>query len=219
MNTRGCLSIVFDDGYTQVFNEIVPMLRRLHIPAVFAVPLKTAALEKESGLPITSWQRWLALAGPDFEIAAHSRTHIDLTRLAPSALTNELAIPHQQLNATTVVYPGGAHNDNVVQEARRFYSAGRTVVKGFESLPPRDPLRLRTYNYTQHNFSTAKANTWATLAYLRNAWLIETFHAVGEAGSSYPYTVTPRQLERHLNFIKKLPLAVRTIHQVVSDSQ
>lgn len=216
MKSRGCLSFVFDDGYSSVFVDIVPMLQRYGFPAVFAVPIQKEALEQESGLPVTPWQEWRALSAQGFEIAAHSLTHTNLARLSALQLTTELMQPQQLLEATTLVYPGGAYSNEVVSEAAKYYSAARTVEKGFEQLPPRDPMRLHTYNFTRNNFSVFRANALATLAWLRNMWLIETFHYVGEPGTAYTHAITQHQLHTHLSFVKKLPLAVRTIRQVIT---
>src|SRR5687767_7922458 len=126
MKQRGMVTFVFDDGYQAVYEEVVPLLDQHHLPAVFAVPLQTEAVARSEGeatLPIDVWR---ALQSRGHEIAAHSVTHRNLTTLSPAELATELAEPAKVLNATTLVYPGGAHNETVREAAKQYYRAART---------------------------------------------------------------------------------------------
>ncbi len=214
MSTRGAISLVFDDGYEHILRAIVPLLNKLNIPATFAIPLdpKTNVMDGQALAPLSAWQE---IKSQGHELAAHSISHKDLTLLTPSQLQTELAQPAQVLSATTLIYPGGAHDETVVTAALKFYKAARTVVKGFESIPPHQPLQLKTYNFTRRNFSPLKANFLAFWAYLTNAWLIETYHIVSNDNASSKYAVNQDDFIRHLKFLKKLPIKIATIKDIV----
>lgn len=214
MKPRGCVTLVFDDGYTHIFDTVVPRLKQYNLPAVFAIPLDQTALTAQTGLPCTPWPQWLTLPS-QFEIAAHTIHHRDLTHLPPPDLATELREPFNKLKATTIVYPGGATNDLVTTAARRYYLSGRTTQRGFEMLPPSDPLRLHTFNFTRHNFSASKANLLALWAFLTNSWLIETYHIVTDEPNSFKHAVRLSAFNRHLRFLTQLPIAVRTIRDVI----
>ncbi|MEX2054858.1 MAG: polysaccharide deacetylase family protein, partial [Candidatus Andersenbacteria bacterium] len=141
MKQRGMVTFVFDDGYQAVFEEVVPLLDQYHLPAVFAVPLQSEVVARSEGEPTLPVQKWLTLTGAGHEIAAHSVSHRNLTTLSPTELATELAEPARELQATTLVYPGGAHNETVVQAAKQFYKAARTVERGFERKRPTNPWR------------------------------------------------------------------------------
>lgn len=212
---RGTISFVFDDGYTDVFTRVVPVLDRYHLPGVFAIPLMIESLAAEN-VALTPWQQWLPLFDRGHEIAAHSRRHVDLTTLSVTELAVELDEPLQRLQATTLVYPGGAVNDVVREAAQSRYRAARTVQRGFEHLPSRDPWQLRTINWSRRNWSLPKANLFALWACVRNLWLIETFHQVTDRPTSLVHTVPLSEFTRHLAFVSRLPLVAKTIREVTA---
>jgi len=218
MNTRGCISFVFDDGYEDVYAEVVPLLEKHGFRGVFAVPLDGTSLEKETQEKIRPWREWTPVSERGHEIAAHGSTHRDITRLSPEERARELEEPARALSASTIVYPGGAYNDTVAAAAQMLYSAGRTIRSGFESMPPADPWRLKSYNFSKNNFSLFKANSLALWAWATNSWLIETYHLVRRKPSPLLHSTALHDFEQHLLFIKKFPLAIKTIRDITVPS-
>lgn len=216
MKPRGIITLVFDDGYEKVYKNVLPILRKLNMPAVFALPTNDKTVKQTSASKIKPWPEWTHIKKDGHEIAAHSISHIDLTGFNQAELEHQLQQPAEQLNAATIVYPGGAHNDEIIKQARKYYSAGRTVLKGFEKISPVDPMRLHTYNFTKNNFTVAKANMLALWAWLTDSWLIETYHMVDNQKTNLLHAVRTDQLNKHLSFAKKLPLSVKTIQEVVN---
>lgn len=219
MKPRGIVTLVFDDGYERVYQNAVPLLRRYRMPAVFALPLNAQKLEKTEQRKIRPWQQWMHLRDEGYEVAAHSENHPNLTKLAPDQLDRELRVPHESLEATTLVYPGGALDDTVVEAAARYYTAGRTVHYGLETIPPREPMRLLSYNFSRNNFRVWKANSLAAWAWVTHRWLIETYHMIDDSDEQMVHTVRTKDLERHLQFVSRLPIQVKTIQQVIEGSE
>ena len=213
---RGLITLTFDDGYEAVFNHVVPLLNAYKIPAVFALPLESEALARASDEPVKPWQEWLPLRELGHEIAAHSVSHQALTGLSDEHVRHELELPAQQLGATTLVYPGGAYNEAVIKEAKKIYTAARTTQYGWQSYPPPDPWRLQTVDYTKDNWSLLKANLRVLAAVAANRWLIETYHVVDISPSTMHHSVPLTEFRRHLEFIQTLPLAIKTINEVIS---
>lgn len=213
MKTRGAVTLVFDDGYASVFNDVVPTLNRLNMPAVFAIPL---APEDDGSAtpPNIPWKQWFHLGR--HEIVAHSIKHSDLTKLTPQDLEAELKQPAQKLDTQTLVYPGGFHNYEVVKAATKYYTAARTTDHGFEQLPPKDPMRLKTFDFTMQSFSPIKANLLALRSFVTNTWLIETFHHVTDQSSNYTHTVKRSELMRHIHFLTRLPIRIATIKEITN---
>lgn len=219
MTTRGIITLVFDDGYQHVLDDIIPLLDKHDIPAVFAIPFENNSLEEETGHPVADvpvWQK--ALDGSSHELAAHSITHRNLSILHPNELEIELKMPAQTLPAATLVYPGGGHNQAVIKLAKKYYRAARTVHKGFNTNSPSDPFRLKTYNFTRDNFSVTKANLLALYAYATNSWLIETYHIVNDQDKTNAHAISLKAFKRHLQFLRKLPTSIQTINQVISSN-
>ncbi len=221
---RGVITFVFDDGYEAVFKHVVPLLNERKLPGVFAIPLETDELVKTTGQRFVPWQQWLPLREGGHEIAAHGITHSDLTTLSSEQLQQELQRPAEALGATTLVYPGGAHDERVAKAVQTQYQAARTVQHGFESLSPQHPWQLKTIDYTQRNWSLLKANLRVAWAWLTNSWLIETYHlvyptldGVDSPESTLHHSVPFAEFARHVAFIQKMPIAVKTIHAHISD--
>lgn len=215
MITRGVITLVFDDGYQAVYDEVLPLLEFYKIHAVFAVPLDPPD-NKIAGERIAPVAQWLAAAKKHgHEIAAHSVGHTDLTILSPAKLEQELEMPATQLSAKTIVYPGGGHNNHVVDQAKKYYTAGRTVQYGLETLPPKDAMRLHTINFTKHNFSVLRANIHALRAFVQNKWLIETYHFVSTQNSNLVHSTLLNDLDAHLDFITSLPINIQTIQETL----
>ena len=218
---RGSISFVFDDGYQEIYQHVVPLLDHYQLPGVFAIPLDEHVISKTEHQPTAPLNDWLALQQRGHEIAAHSINHLDLTTLAAEQLEQQLKEPHTKLNATTLVYPGGAFNDTVASAAAKHYLAARTVVRGLESLSPADPLRLKSFNFTRRNFSVFRANALALYAWLTNSWLIETYHLIhtAERKTNASHSVPFADFKRHVSFVARLPLAVETIQTVIQRSR
>lgn len=215
MKSRGVITFVFDDGYECVYKHVVPTLNSHRMPAVFAIPLDGSVLQQQTGMIIRPWQDWQDI-GSQHEIAAHGVYHRAMSELAPDALTLELKRPADILKAKTLVYPGGSRSDEVIKLARHWYTAARTVKHGFETLPPKNPMELKTYNFNKNNFSLWKVNLLAGWACLTNTWLIETYHVVDTKEHGLPYSLPLDAFAKHLDFVARLPVAVKTIRNVVT---
>lgn len=217
MKPRGVITFVFDDGYERVYRNAVPLLDKYNLKGVFALPLDGKKLEKNEHRTIRPWQNWLDVKQRGHEIASHSVSHMNLAKLDRASLDIELRQSRDALDAATLVYPGGGFNDLVANTAAKYYTAARTVIRGFETLPPKNPWQLRSFNWRRTNYSPWKANLLALWAYLTNSWLIETFHMVDDHNTQMVHTVRARDLDKHLAFVAKLPVAVKTIHEVIRD--
>lgn len=214
MKQRGAVTLVFDDGYQHIWQHLLPQLDRTSTPAVFALPLDPLSRNAPRAAPLRPWQHWRDIS-PQHELAAHSLSHRDLTTLPAEQLEQELRQPAVKLNALTLVYPGGAHNDTVVAAAARHYAAARTVRPGLARLSPRDPYRLPAFDFTRRTFSVPRANFLALRAWLTNRWLIETYHVVSDEITEPEHRVALSDFLQHLAFLKKLPLRLATIRDIL----
>jgi peptidoglycan/xylan/chitin deacetylase (PgdA/CDA1 family) len=77
--------LTFDDGYLSDYTVALPTLRRHHWPGVLDLAVRNLARGD-----IEPWQvRLLVAAG--WEVDAHTISHVDLTRLGPARLHEEVA--------------------------------------------------------------------------------------------------------------------------------
>lgn len=216
MKSRGVITLVFDDGYEDVYQEVIPLLASYNIPAVFAVPVHPEH-QQIAGAHIRSVEDWVSIVSQyHHEIAAHGVTHQSLSKLPAQELDQELQQSQQVTGATTLVYPGGAYDENVLQAVSQHFLAARTVRFGMETILPASPYELKTINYTKQNFSVARANTYALKACIQHKWLIETFHMVRSQHSDMKHFTFIDDFASHLDFITSLPVSIQTIKQVIS---
>jgi peptidoglycan/xylan/chitin deacetylase (PgdA/CDA1 family) len=96
------------------------------------------------------WNEVREMSRHGVSFASHTGTHVNLTRLAGTALERELRGPLDQLHQQRVnhvpvlAYPNGDHTDAVVAAARAAgYSAAVTTSPGVESSRPADRFRLK----------------------------------------------------------------------------
>lgn len=213
----GLITLTFDDGYTSIFENVLPLLNQYDIPGVFAIPLDHTSIEKTEKKPITKYQSWLTATAnsnqPRHEIAAHGIAHRDFTKLSDTDLQSELLEPRDVLNAKTLIYPGGAYNKQVINLAQKYYLAARTVQSGINRRSPESPLTLLTYNWSQTNWSLYKANLLALWASISNHWLIETYHLIDNQ-LDLLHTVPLSDFTAHLIFINHLTIKFTNIKDV-----
>ena len=215
--SRGVVSLVFDDGYQDVFDHVLPLLRQRGIRATFAIPVDTERVARTEQAALASLETWKDVCHRDgHELAAHGVTHRPLTELDDVELERELRESQTATGATTLVYPGGAFDERVKQAATTVFRAARTTAWGVENLPPHDPYALRTLNATSKNFRRWKFQARELQALLVGQWVIETFHRV-TAHPVHPHDVSLDDFSQHLSWLCRLPIRIATICDVMHD--
>jgi peptidoglycan/xylan/chitin deacetylase (PgdA/CDA1 family) len=93
------LAITFDDGYRDNFENALPILESLSLPATFFIVSGWVGTDvvpfwdRRLGVrhPWMTWNQLRTLHGKGFEIGAHTRTHVDLGMVAPGDARDEIA--------------------------------------------------------------------------------------------------------------------------------
>jgi peptidoglycan/xylan/chitin deacetylase (PgdA/CDA1 family) len=92
------LAITFDDGYRDNFENAMPILESLSLPATFFVVSQWVGSDvvpfwdRRLGVrhPWMTWNQIRDLHARGFDIGAHTRTHVDLGMLSPTAAGEEI---------------------------------------------------------------------------------------------------------------------------------
>jgi peptidoglycan/xylan/chitin deacetylase (PgdA/CDA1 family) len=184
---RGACVITFDDGFRNVHEIALPILRRLGFVATVFVPVDhvggSATWTMRPGLPqlpLMSWEELAELQAAGFDIQSHACKHPFLTALNRAAATREIVESKREIerrlrNATDLFcYPYGDWNADVAAILRDAGYRGAVSLE-FGVNPRRgDLFRLRRIG-SAHFTSPAKfeACIWGMYAPLLRArlWL------------------------------------------------
>ena len=137
---RDVAVVTFDDGYEDNYTNAFPILRNLALPAtIFCVTKYLDAtwpaadwggLEK----PMLKAEQMKEMAQCGISFGAHGHSHIELTKLSPDEVKEELSLSWQTLKELTgrkpqyVSYPFGSFDKKVTQLSKEVgYGAAFTV--------------------------------------------------------------------------------------------
>lgn len=137
------LLITFDDGYEDNYTEAAPLLQKYGFQAVlFMVGVNVDRPDRLSAAQIRDMNK------QGWNIAAHTMTHPDLTRLDKNSLAWELGGSKRTIERLTrqtagfLAYPGGFYDLPVYQATQAAgYQGAFTVLTGLNN-PDRDNLYL-----------------------------------------------------------------------------
>ncbi len=142
----------FDDGYAEIVEHALPVLRRHGFGAlVFVVTgMLGEAMSWDAegravdGPPLMSADEVAHLAREGVDFGAHGRTHRDLTELSENELDDEVRGSHADLEQITggpvacFAYPFGRYDDRVHKSVSSTYDLAFTTERGVNGLatPP-----------------------------------------------------------------------------------
>lgn len=147
--------ITFDDGYQNNLLHALPVLLRHGFTATcYGVSQQiggTNAWDAHKGIaqkPLMTRSEWHQWQGAGMDIGSHTRTHVDLTTIAPEAAWEEIATAKHELERCTGVivrhfcYPYGHFNETIQSMMQRAgYATATTTVRGRATLQD-DPYAL-----------------------------------------------------------------------------
>lgn len=143
------VALTFDDGYSSFYTKVAPLLQRYEYVATVCVITDQVG----RGDHVT-WGQLKELAAAGFEVASHTKSHPDLTRLGKARLTEEVAGSKKILEERLGVpvqffcYPSGIYNGTVARAVRDAGYIGAVTTKPGIVSPGADPYlmpRVRIY--------------------------------------------------------------------------
>jgi peptidoglycan/xylan/chitin deacetylase (PgdA/CDA1 family) len=183
----GATLITFDDGYRDVLDNALPVLRRHGYPAVLFVPIaymhdriplphELRLVQQGIHNPTVGWDEVAALEAGGIRIESHGIAHKPLAEIELDEAVREIAISKLRLeerlgrpvHSFAYVKGSEAHfrpvHVSLVQQAG--YELAFTSVSGANG-PDSDPLRLRRYNiepYSDRTFELVLAGACDLIA-------------------------------------------------------
>ncbi len=129
VSTRNCVALTFDDGYRDFAETVVPMLEeRRYTATAFVAPglvgrsleVDDVGTEVDCRWSLMNWDEIRAVSAAGMEVASHSMTHTDLTRVDEGMLKEEVVVSKQTLEDALgkavdgFCYPAGWYDERVV---------------------------------------------------------------------------------------------------------
>lgn len=121
--------LTFDDGYADMYTDVYPVLRRLHLTATFFIIVGFVGRPR-----YLTWRQIRTMAAHGMDIEAHTLTHPDLTTQTPARVNYQVSGSRQQLmkaihrDVRVLAYPYGAYDNQVLRStaAAGFWGAFTT---------------------------------------------------------------------------------------------
>ena len=172
------VSIAFDDGWQQAYQNALPLLTQYAFKATFYV---TPSTIETAGFMSASELTDLRTAGN--EVGSQGFEHIDMTAINRSAIDHQLREGRDYLRTagflvSDAAAPYGRSDAEVQWYARRYFTTMRGTDPGINTRQAIDPYNLRVLSVDER--TTPKAITTALQqAKDYNGWLILLYHQVG----------------------------------------
>lgn len=213
---EGLVTFTFDDGIDSLFLNAFPVLEKYGYPGTAFI------VTGDVGKPVYVNRAQLQqLYRAGWGIGSHTVSHAHLLDLSRGQLEYELRVSKSWLeNEGFEVYsfasPYGEYQDEAVLEVmRESYAAHRTdrPEEGLNLLPLEGDERYHLKVVATTSETTVEeVCDWIRRAKEEKAWLILTFHHIGEHG---PWNWSTEQLEQVVRFIHDQGCAVGTVREGV----
>lgn len=219
---RALVSVTFDDGLLNTYNNGKSILVDNAIPATFYI-LSANLGETVDGISYLTEANLLDLHTLGFEVGSHTLNHPDLTTLSVADIDTQLHDSRTALQgilhatSTPVIdfaSPYGSMDQIAKAEIKKYYSSHRGVISGFNSKDKFDPYNLVVQDVERETTSTQIVE-WLDQAKATNTWLILVFHGVVDGSDQY--SISPANLNTFMGNIKDSGITVKTVNDALTE--
>lgn len=219
---KGIVSLMFDDARSGAYELAAPIAYDLGVRASVAV---IADLVEAPGFMTLDQLHRLERFG-GWDVIAHQMSelpHGGLDTLSVADLNTELAgikgwmIEHNfHRGADFIAYPYGGFNDVAIEEVRRYFAAGRTIMRehGLETFPPADPYRIRALSVSDRDDPAIVMAAIDRAAHERS-WLVLVFHQFTNQPAGYDTEYSSFDFAAVLAHLVTADVQVKTLPEVL----
>lgn len=219
--SRGLVSLTFDDGWSSIHTNGLPLLKKYGLPSTQYIN-STPVTGGYSGY--MTYQMIKDFKAQGSELGWHTRSHADITTLTAANLITELTIPADYLTGTATTAaeykhfasPYGSYNQSSVDAVMQKYQSHRSTDVGYNTKSGLDLRNIKVQNIT-NTTSPADVQAWVNQAAANKSWLVLVYHEVANNPNDPTYAVTPANLDSELNIIKQSGLTVKTVDQAIAE--
>jgi peptidoglycan/xylan/chitin deacetylase (PgdA/CDA1 family) len=212
------ISLTFDDGWSSIYTNGLPLLQKY---GLVSTQYLISGTLNTSGYMTTAMAKAFQTSGS--EIASHTVTHPDLTKLTSAQLTAELSNSQtklRQLFGTTGVAqdfatPYGTYNSTVIAQIKQYYQSHRSTDAGFNSKDNFDPYNILVQDVNTDT-TPAQVAAWVAKAKTNKTWLVLVYHGIVNSPNPIDYESSPANLDTELSNIKASGMPVQTVAQALA---
>jgi len=183
---QSAVTIMFDDGYDDLYTEAKPVMDSYGYVGTVAVP--TAEIGDEGQMTADQLK---ALYAAGWEIASHTQNHVDLTTLSISNARRELSRSYNDLkmlgfNVKNFAFPYGTYNAKLLAEGSRYYRSMRPFELGDnpQGAMPFEVKVKKVINST----TPAEVVSWIEQAKTTGRWIVLSLHNIAAIGDDEYHT-------------------------------
>lgn len=238
---RPLVSITFDDGTGDIWNNAVPLLQDKGFKTTQYVVSSFVGTDG-----FLSVNNLVDMNNAGHELASHSATHPSLPGLSTTNLQNETSVAQTTLRSRfpncyldnmflveqcfdQFAYPYGDVNQAVLSQTKLTYRSSRGTNDGLNTLnlnyvPTTPPLSMQAkyrlhaqivLNPTVGGGGVDELNGWLATATASKTWLILLYHRVNSLPDAYG--LTPAQFSEHLDAIAGSGVCVTPVHDALNE--
>lgn len=184
-NTRspknnGVVSLTFDDGLKSQYSLAFPEMQKYNFKgSIYVLANWTGLFE---GRELADFDQVKNMQESGWEIGSHGLNHKSLVNLSDLDLDNELyrsksILEEKGFNITSVSFPFGQFNNNVLDESKKVYLSARPLLFGDNNLDNFNPYLLKS-RWVKQEYSPNKVCSWINSVKRNGKWLILDFHSI-----------------------------------------
>ena len=217
---KGLVSLTFDDGWKEIYQNAIPLLDKAGIKSTQYV--STGVIE-ENNKKYVSAKELLIMERAGHEIGSHAVDHKRFTEIGESDIKSQLTGSKINLlkmgvkAVNTFAYPYGEYTDYSVSISRRpnhveGYIGVRTAIPGMNDT---HTDRFLLYGYQLEKWMTFSPHIKRLIdrAIAENKWLILIFHQVSD--ENYQYYTSIEDLRLLVNSLVESKVPVMTVRDVI----
>jgi peptidoglycan/xylan/chitin deacetylase (PgdA/CDA1 family) len=233
-NGQALITLVYDDGFKNDFDNALPLHLEFNMQAGFAIIASRMQTPKHWDRYMEPWQVTEA-ARQGVEICSHSYSHPRLTEVDDETLNSELSRSQDILNetikgtgkkVTTFCVPFSNSDERVIAAAEKYYSTVRIKGRRFTPLHSRDDCVVYSFGLTKET-TFGEVKEIIDKAVAEKAWVTLMLHGVvpEPVPDQREFDIDTGLLKQILSYIKSigpdalLPINLSDIHHVREKAQ
>ena len=220
--TNGMISIAFDDGLKNQFDNAFPQMQERKINGTFYV-ITDKIKDFSNDSLFMSISELLELQSCGNEIGSHGKTHSRLPTLSDKQIHNECkyskdVLQSRGLAAENFAYPYGYTNEHVNSIVSQYYRTGRSAYKKPYLINP-SPSKFELVGFageTGDSDVLIRLKYIANLLALKRSYAIVFFHDVVQSDNKSLFTISSKDFASFLDYSISRGLQFLTVNNALS---